>query len=282
MVRILLLSVLILNTTICFGQEAVFDIIPLPNKITLENGKFIFGNRINIVPGSAEVQNEVVLLKTFFASHGIRTTVNPPSESQNFIFKKNDQLAEEGYLLKIETNAVQVEYKTSKGAFYALQTFFQLIPPNDENWQGQSIQTCLIEDQPRFPYRGMHLDVCRHFFPPEFIKQYIDLLATYKFNNFHWHLTEDQGWRIEIKKYPKLQEIAAYRKETLIGHYNDVPQKFDGQEYGGYYTQEEVKEIVAYAAQKHINIIPEIEMPGHAQAAVAATLNFPAPAALTM
>ncbi len=116
----------------------------------------------------------------------------------------------------------------------------------------------------------MHLDVARHFFNVDEVKKYLDYMAYYKYNNFHWHLTEDQGWRIEIKKYPKLQEVAAYRKETLIGHYNDQPHQFDGKRYGGYYTQEEVKNIVAYAAARNINVIPEIEMPGHAQAVLAA------------
>ena len=126
------------------------------------------------------------------------------------------------------------------------------------------LPTIIIEDQPRFNYRGMHLDVARHFFPVSFIKQYIDLLARFKFNTFHWHLTDDQGWRIEIKKYPELTNVGAYRKETLIGHYTDSPVKYDGKEYGGFYTQDQIKEIVQYAADRYITIIPEIEMPGHA------------------
>ena len=116
----------------------------------------------------------------------------------------------------------------------------------------------------------MHLDVGRHLFSVDFIKKYIDALAMLKMNTFHWHLTEDQGWRIEIKKYPKLQEIAAYRQETLIGHYNDQPHQFDNQKYGGFYTQEEIKDIVQYANSRFITIIPEIELPGHSQAAIAA------------
>jgi hexosaminidase len=127
-----------------------------------------------------------------------------------------------------------------------------------------------VEDTPRFDYRGMHLDVGRHFFPVDFIKKYIDLLAAHKFNTFHWHLTEDQGWRIEIKKYPQLQNLAACRKETLIGHYSDQPQRFDGKPYCGYYTQEEVKEVVEYARQRFVTVLPEIELPGHALAALAA------------
>ncbi|MEL6635087.1 MAG: family 20 glycosylhydrolase [Bacteroidota bacterium] len=124
--------------------------------------------------------------------------------------------------------------------------------------------------RPRFVYRGMHLDVARHFFPKEALFKYLDFLFFYGYNKFHWHLTEDQGWRIEIKRYPKLQTVAAYREETLVGHYNDTPQRFDGQRYGGYYTQAEVREIVAYAAAKGIEVIPEIELPGHSLAAISA------------
>ena len=118
----------------------------------------------------------------------------------------------------------------------------------------------MIKDQPEFKYRGMHLDVGRHLYSVDFIKKYIDMMARLKMNTFHWHLTEDQGWRIEIKKYPKLQEIAAFRETTLVGHYNDVPHQFDGKRYGGYYTQEQIKEIVAYAEARQVTIIPEIEM----------------------
>ena len=127
-----------------------------------------------------------------------------------------------------------------------------------------------VEDNPRFAYRGMHLDVGRHFYDVEAIKRFIDLMAMHKYNTFHWHLTEDQGWRIEIKKYPKLTEVGGFRKETLIGHYSDQPHRFDGRPYGGFYTQEEVKEVIAYAQDRYITIIPEIELPGHAQAAIAA------------
>ena len=116
----------------------------------------------------------------------------------------------------------------------------------------------------------MHLDVGRHLFSVEFIKKYIDALAMLKFNTFHWHLTEDQGWRIEIKKYPKLNTIAAYRDSTLAGHYTDRPRKYDKARYGGYYTQEQVKDIVSYALEREVTIIPEIEMPGHSKAAIAA------------
>ncbi|MBK8491871.1 MAG: family 20 glycosylhydrolase [Saprospirales bacterium] len=170
----------------------------------------------------------------------------------------------EGYRLQIRPEKVVVYYREPAGAFYAKQTLQQL-----KNTDG-SLPCLDIEDAPRFPYRGMHLDVARHFFPVEFIKEYIDLLAMHKMNYFHWHLTEDQGWRIEIKKYPRLQEVSAWRKETLVGHYSDQPHQFDGQLYGGYYTQEEIREVVQYARERFVTIIPEIEMPGHAQALLAA------------
>ncbi len=142
-----------------------------------------------------------------------------------------------------------------------------LVPGDSFAWTMPAVS---ISDYPRFEYRGMHLDVARHFFPVDFVKRYIDLLTLYKMNRFHWHLTEDQGWRIEIKKYPKLTEIGGFRSETLIGHYSNQPHQFDGQRYGGFYTQDEIRDIVAYAKSRFVTIVPEIEMPGHTTAALAA------------
>lgn len=184
------------------------------------------------------------------------------------------ELGEEGYLLHINQELIDLEARTIKGLFYGIQSFIQLVPPTlfeEENlMKSFSIPEVIIKDLPRFSYRGMHLDVCRHMFPVQFIKRYLDIMAYYKFNTFHWHLTEDQGWRIEIKKYPRLMSVSAYRDSTLLGHYRDKPQKYDGKKYGGYYTQEEVKEIIQYASMRNITIIPEIEMPGHSMAALAA------------
>ncbi len=180
---------------------------------------------------------------------------------------------EEGYEILVDTSQIIIKAKTEKGAFYAFQTFRQLLPATVET-NSVHLRNLYIKDAPRFTYRGMHLDVSRHLFSVAFIKKYIDLMAMLKMNTFHWHLTDDQGWRIEIKKYPELQNIAAYRDETLIGHYNDTPQQFDGKKYGGFYTQEEIKEIVQYASERHVTVIPEIEMPGHSQAAIAAYPNL--------
>lgn len=181
---------------------------------------------------------------------------------------------EEGYTLTVEESTIFCRAKTQSGWFYAWQTLKQLLPldffdVNEPISFPFTIQGMEIEDYPRFKYRGMHLDVCRHFFSVEEVKRYIDLLAMHKMNRFHWHLTEDQGWRIEIKKYPRLTEVGAWRKETLIGHYSDQPHRFDGQRYGGFYTQEQIREVIRYAAQRQVTIVPEIEMPGHALAALA-------------
>ena len=186
---------------------------------------------------------------------------------------------DEGYRLNVDANSIDIAAKTPRGLFYGVQTLRQLLPVAlDSNakvalpaWEVPAVH---IEDFPRFSYRGMHLDVARHFFPPEFVKNYIDWMARYKFNTFHWHLTDDQGWRIEIKQYPRLTEIGGFRRETLIGHSHDVPPKFDGTRYGGFYTQEQIKDSVQFAASRFVTIVPEIEMPGHSLAALAAYPNL--------
>jgi len=182
---------------------------------------------------------------------------------------------EEAYRLDVDSQSVTLRASTSTGLVRGVQTLRQLLPPeifsstpvNDARWL---IPGVVIEDQPRFSWRGGHLDVCRHFFSVDVVKQFIDLLALHKFNRFHWHLTDDQGWRIEIKRYPRLTEIGAWRKRTMIGHGSDWPHHFDDQAHGGFYTQDQIREVVAYAAERGILVVPEIEMPGHAQAAIAA------------
>jgi hexosaminidase len=184
----------------------------------------------------------------------------------------DSQGAPESYRLNVTTEGITLNAADYAGLFYGLQTLSQLMPPDAATASDVSqikLPVIGIDDAPRFSYRGVHLDVARHFFPPEFIKHYIDLLALYKINRFHWHLTEDQGWRIEIDHYPKLTEVAAFREQTQIGHGLGEFQG-DGVRYGGFYTKEEIREIVAYAQARNVMIIPEIEMPGHAKAALAA------------
>ncbi|KLT65789.1 hypothetical protein AB669_10265 [Pedobacter sp. BMA] len=189
----------------------------------------------------------------------------------NLIVDAGLKLKSEAYLLDVSSQNITIKAIDERGLFYGLQSLVQLIR---NEGKVITVPGYHIEDAPRFAYRGMHLDVARHFFSVEVIKKWLDVLAFYKINTFHWHLTDDQGWRIEIKKYPLLQSRSAYRNETLIGHKRANPHRFDGKRYGGYYTQEEIKDIVGYAAARQITTIPEIEMPGHAQAVLAAYPNL--------
>ncbi|WP_040279963.1 beta-N-acetylhexosaminidase [Psychroserpens damuponensis] len=251
------------------------QIIPIPNSKTINQGYFLLENSIGIsYDDTFKISGD--FLRKYLQQQNHITITN----DNNIQLLLDDTIKNpEGYKLDIQPDNIIISAKTDQGAFYAVQTLRQLLPAEFENGSisaenNFSIPCITIIDAPQFKYRGMHLDVARHTFSVEFIKQYIDAIAMLKMNTFHWHLTDDQGWRIEIKKYPKLQEIAAYRNETLIGHYSDQPHQFDGKRYGEFYTQEQVKAIVAYAKSQHITIIPEIEMPGHAQAAISAYPNL--------
>ena len=249
-------------------QLKEIGIIPKPLFQEINKGFFVLDKDIRFI--SDTKLNEVSNYFKLYIEENYQVSFAPQNESKKIIFTINDAITnEEGYELKIEENSILIASKNSKGAFYAVQSLLQLMPIKS-NGLAIAIPCLELQDEPQFKYRGMHLDVGRHFFSVDFIKKYIDLIARLKMNTFHWHLTEDQGWRIEIKKYPKLQEIAAFRNETLVGHYNDQPHQFDGKKYGGFYTQEQIKEVVAFANTRQVTIIPEIEMPGHSQAAIAA------------
>lgn len=185
----------------------------------------------------------------------------------NAVVLRRDPAAEipaEGYRIDISARRAQLTAGDEAGFFYGLQTLFQMAD------QRGNLPCASIEDYPRYRYRGLHLDVCRHFFPVKFIKHYLDWMASCKLNTFHWHLTDDQGWRIEIRRYPRLTQIGGYRAQTQIGGFHEDPITYEQGRYGGYYTQDEIREVVAYAAERHITVIPEVEMPGHAMAALAA------------
>lgn len=178
----------------------------------------------------------------------------------------------DGYRLEITPGRAEIVAGSAAGAFYAVQTLRQLIPAaayGAANVRAVELPVVTIEDKPCLGYRGMMLDVCRHFFTVDEVKEALDIMALHKLNVFHWHLTDDQGWRIEIRKYPRLTEIGSKRSETLVGRY-DKNRKgvYDGKPYGGFYTQDDIREIVRYAAERHIEVIPEIEMPGHGLAAL--------------
>ena len=255
-----------------FPAVALNQVIPAP-QITIPTQEALLVTRQITLssPEAFAISNR--FLTDFLRPQGFTIAPTQASAAQ-WMFRRDSTLAKEGDILEITTDHLVLSAATDLGAFYGLQTLRQLMP---EQLEGASekpasfyLPTGTIQDHPAFAYRGMHLDVGRHFFGPEDIKSYLDYMALLKMNYFHWHLTEDQGWRIEIKAFPKLTSHGSVRPETLIGHYNDEPQRFDATPYGGFYTQEEVKEIVAYAAERHITVIPEIELPGHAQAAISA------------
>jgi hexosaminidase len=254
-----------------FAQhDTNMGIIPVPVSIQKSNGTFVLDKTAVLVNKDAQNQKHADLLNAFIVSKGgfaLRETKAADAKTRAVILTSEgaDQLPAEGYKISITKNSITVRGKGS-GLFYGIQSLMQLMPEKQND--KITISTAEINDFPRFKYRGLHLDVGRHFFPVAFIKKYIDMMAAYKLNNFHWHLTEDQGWRIEIKKYPKLTTVGASRNGTIMGRIPGIGT--DNEVYKGYYTQEDVKEVVAYAATKFINVVPEIEMPGHASAAIAA------------
>ena len=245
------------------------NIIPTPNEQTINNGFMEMENSPEII-----TESNFNSAATLFKNAIKKLDLTSKKTTKNRInFSLNEKLNEEEYILKIDTDQINIEASTEIGAIFGFQSLYQLMNLNLKNGVVK-LQNQVIKDSPRFKYRGMHLDVGRHMYPVAFIKKYIDGLAMLKFNNFHWHLTEDQGWRIEIEKYPELNNIGSYRDSTLIGHYTDKPWQFDKTRYGGYYTKKEIKEVVRYAQERGINVIPEIEMPGHSQAAISSYPEF--------
>jgi hexosaminidase len=256
-----------------FSQETISNItiIPKPNNITVAKGVFILSSSTKIVASNTNQSFETDWLNEYlnkFYGFKLQVVSSMPKDGNYIMFQSPDWEAGyiENYHLNVNEQSISIlSENNGSGKFYALQSLVQLIKLINKSVIIPCVQ---IKDTPRFQWRGMHLDVCRHFFSISFVKKYIDLLAMHKMNTFHWHLTDDQGWRIEIKKYPKLTSVGAWRKGTMVGQYSD--QKFDTIKYGGYYTQEEIKEVVEYAVKRGVTIVPEIEMPGHAVAAIAA------------
>ena len=252
-------------------QSADYRVVPLPNEITPMEGKaFTLDNRVKILypEGDADMQrNAGFLARYVLESTGKTLAVEAGATGSHAIVLRLGLQTEnpEAYLLEVNEDQVTITGSSAAGVFYGIQTLRKSLPV------AKDAQVVLppvrVNDAPRFAYRGMMLDVCRHFFSLDSVKRYIDMLALHNINRFHWHLTDDQGWRIEIKKYPQLTQIGSQRKETVIGRNSG---KYDGIPYGGYYTQEEAREIVAYAKDRYITVIPEFEMPGHMQGVLAA------------
>ena len=255
-----------------FAQtDANMGIIPAPVSVKKNSGTFLLDKTVALVnveianAKTADLLNAFIVKKGGFSLREAKSVTN----GQKAVVLTSvgaDKLPAEGYSIQITKDQIKVVGKDA-GLFYAVQSLMQLMP--DKKDDKITIQSAEITDYPRFKYRGMHLDVSRHYFPLSFIKKYIDILAMYKINTFHWHLTDDQGWRIEIKKYPKLTSIGAKRSGTIVGNYPGTGGT-DHTAHDGFYTQEEAKQVIVYAASKYITVVPEIEMPGHASAAIAA------------
>ncbi|TKC09118.1 beta-N-acetylhexosaminidase [Pedobacter frigoris] len=259
-----------ISVNVLAQTDANMGIIPAPVSVTKKSGSFKLDKTVVLVSADAanakvtDLLNAAIVTKAGYALREVKTA--GASDRAIVITSAGaDKLPAEGYTIDITDKKITITGKDA-GLFYAVQSAIQLLPEkkNDQI----VVNAATINDYPRFKYRGMHLDVGRHMFPVAFVKKYIDIMSQYKLNTFHWHLTEDQGWRIEIKKYPKLTSVGGSRNGTIIGHHPGVAT--DNEVYKGFYTQNEVKEIVAYATARFINVIPEIEMPGHASAAIAA------------
>lgn len=262
-------------------SQNMYNIMPAPRSLEEKEGKFIFNKETRIILKDKNAEAPLRFLTdrlTRIAQLPLKIQNSTKSISGNYVVfsRANDPtLGNEGYKINISPEQIQVLADKEAGFFYAIQSLLQLLPPeiysNTTAYTNEwSIPAANITDIPQFEYRGLHLDVGRHLYPVSFIKKYIDLMSMQKMNRFHWHLTEDQGWRIEIKKHPKLTEIGSMRKETIINRYSAaIPGIYDGTPYGGFYTQEEIKEIVAYAKERYITIIPEVDLPGHMLAALA-------------
>ncbi len=255
-------------------------VIPAPVSIESGEGAFALTPATRIVAQGPEWVEASKLIDalapaTGFVLHG---AVSLPQEGTAIELRLSDSaadLGDEGYTLDVARNRVTMVARKPAGLFYGIQTLLQLMPPavfsetamDDVAWQ---VPCVTITDSPRFPWRGLLLDPARHFIAKSAVLRFIDTMALHKFNSLQLHLTDDQGWRIEIKKYPKLTEVGAWRKETVAGHARHRPMRFDGKRHGGFYTQDDIREIVQYAAARHIRVVPEIEMPGHAASAISA------------
>ena len=253
------------------NRVADYNVIPLPQEVTLtQKGAFVLTGATPIVypEGDEQLKNDAQFLSDYIADvTALRLTTTSAKVKNAITLRLNKKVqSKEGYVITVDKKGVVIEGATAAGVFYGVQTLRKSIPV-DKSLTEVTLPGVVLKDAPRFGYRGVMLDCARHYFPVKFVKQFIDLIAMHNMNVFHWHLTDDQGWRIEVKKYPDLAKIGSVREKTVLGHNSDV---FDDTPYGGYYTQEEAREIVKYAADRFITVIPEIDMPGHMIAALAA------------
>lgn len=269
----MLVAPLVLLACSLFAQVSIIP-QPVEVKYPRATGHFTINHNTPIILDGSGMENSAHFFNDYLQEiYGFKLNVTNKASVEPGIhlnFERMDHPIAGAYTMEVKNNGIFIGGDNEVGVFYAVQTLLQLLPVDKST--AFNIPFVNIRDYPRFGYRGMHLDVSRHFFPVEYVKRYIDYIAMHKMNYFHWHLTDDQGWRIEIKKYPKLTSVGGYRNGTIIGHHPGIGN--DNTHYGGFYTQEQVKEVVAYAAKRYITIIPEVEMPGHASAALTAFPNL--------
>jgi len=272
----LLLTLAILASAFT-GTMAQVAIIPQPNEVLLKKGtSTISTSTLMAYPES--LKNSANFFNTYlnkyyhFQLDAIAENAAPTTNIIQLTLTNTKKQDNGSYHLLVNDNKIIIESNSEEGIFYGIQSLIQLLPTENNTDGAMNIQNVMIKDAPRFSYRGMHLDVSRHFFGIDYVKKYIDFLALHKMNYFHWHLTDDQGWRIEIKKYPKLTSIGSKREGTIIGRYPGTG--FNNTPYEGFYTQEQIKDVVKYAAERYITVVPEIEMPGHSMSVLAAYPEF--------
>lgn len=267
--RSLLFGVLALFVSTVLPAQQPVNIIPKPNSVQAKAGEFVINSATLVSYDNADGKRIADLFQAYInTQYGLNLKTAEKKSGKNVIrFVSSAKGNAEAYQLEVSPQTIEIT-GANAGLFYGYQSLVQLLPVAGKAGE-LKVGAVSIKDEPRFSYRGLHLDVSRHMFPISFIKKYIDILASYKLNVFHWHLTDDQGWRLEIKKYPKLTEVGGFRKQTLIGNYKQDGD-YDNTPYGGFYTQQEAREIVAYAQERFVTVIPEIEMPGHALAALQA------------
>ena len=251
--------------------QTQFPLVPYPAHVTRQKGVFELPSSISIYNGLDNKSGLLVIKKLqedLYRNWKISSSLINDQTKAHLKFNKKEgtETDKPAYLLSVSSEGISITANNNEGAFHSTRTLLQLVKINED--KKTIVPGVVVEDYPRFDYRGMHLDVGRHFYPIQFVKNYIDWLSFHKLNKFHWHLTEDQGWRIEIKKYPLLTEVGGWRNGTIIGRYPGRGN--DNKRYGGFYTQNEIKEVVDYARERFIEVIPEIEMPGHSSAAIAA------------
>ena len=247
-----------------YSTAQVCPILPTPAVYKQGNGMFVCSGQLLIDPSELTPNLKSALTDYALWANSIR--VSPFVQNPMVQFKKLKNVKQDSYSINI-ADRITISYSSEASCFYAWVSLLQLSTQQDGQLR---FPECFVKDYPTFQWRGLHLDVSRHFFTVDEVKRFIDLMAYYKFNTLHWHLTDDQGWRIEIKKYPLLTELGAWRDSTVENHYSTQPRTYNQSRYGGFYTQEEIKEVVHYASERYIDVVPEIEMPGHARAALAA------------